>query len=170
MAGDEREIAVVLVHGILNHVVLHLFQRGCLFQRRFFFAGEVEVGAVEGFAFGNNHGLFDGMFQFADITEPGLLLQFILCIRAEAHGGFTVDIAIFCQEYFSQRNNVFRTFAEGRYFYMYCVDTIQKVLTELLFLYHLLQIAVGGTDQADIYRDRGVASYPDDAAALDSRQ
>ena len=38
---------------------------------------------------------------------------------------------------------------------MYRIDTIQQVLSELLFLYHLLQVPVRGADQADIDGDRG---------------
>ena len=49
---------------------------------------------------------------------------------------------------------------------MYRIDTIQQVLAELLFLYHLLQVPVRGADQADIDGDRGIATYPYDAPAL----
>ena len=53
---------------------------------------------------------------------------------------------------------------------MYRIDTIQQVLAELLFLYHLLQVPVRGADQADIDGDRGIATYPYDASALQGGQ
>ena len=48
---------------------------------------------------------------------------------------------------------------QGRDLYVYRIDTIQQVLAELLFLYHLLQVPVRGADQADIDGDRGIATY-----------
>lgn len=59
---------------------------------------------------------------------------------------------------------------QGRDLYVYRIDTIQQVLAELLFLYHLLQVPVRGADQADIDGDRGIAAYPYDATALQGGQ
>ena len=99
------------------------------------------------------------MFQFADITQPRLGFQFFLGVVGESHGLFTIDVGIFRDEYFGKRYDILRPLPQGRDLYVYRIDTIQQVLAELLFLYHLLQVPVRGADQADIDGDRGIATY-----------
>ena len=110
------------------------------------------------------------MFQFADITQPRLGFQLFLGVVGKGHGLFTVDIGIFRDEYLGKRYDILRPLPQGRDLYVYRIDTIQQVLAELLFLYHLLQVPVRGADQADIDGDRGIATYPYDAPALQGGQ
>ena len=46
------------------------------------------------------------------------------------------------------------------------IDAVKQVFTEFIALYHLVQVAVGGTNQTDVNSDRLVAAYTDNTAAL----
>ena len=50
------------------------------------------------------------------------------------------------------------------------VDAVEQVFTEFSFVHHFGQVAVGGADKADIYRNRRIAAHSHDAAALDGGQ
>ena len=46
------------------------------------------------------------------------------------------------------------------------IDAVKQIFTEFIALYHLVQVAVGGTNQTDVNSDRQVAAYTDNTAAL----
>lgn len=114
--------------------------------------------------------LFDGVFQLADVAIPGMLLQLGLGTFGEADQRLVVAFAEAGNEHFGQRDNVLGALPERRDFQMYRVDSVQQVFAEFVPLHHVLKIAVGGANQADVDRNRGVAAYTDNAAALDGCQ
>lgn len=84
------------------------------------------------------------------LPSQGWAFSFSLASSVRAHGLFTVDVGIFRDEYLGERYDILRSLPQGRDLYVDRIDTIQQVLAELLFLYHLLQVPVRGADQADI--------------------
>ena len=50
------------------------------------------------------------------------------------------------------------------------IDAVQQVFAELSVVYHFIQVAVGGTNQSDIGRLRGVASHLDEIPFLKYRK
>lgn len=63
-----------------------------------------------------------------------------------------IFLGISLYEYFCQRYDLISPFSKGRELQMHGVDTIVEVLAELAISYHFFKIAIGGTDEADIYR------------------
>ena len=79
----------------------------------------------------------------------------------------SVSFRISCYEHLGQRHDLVRPFAQRRKVEVDRVDPVVKVLPELTFLHHLLQILVSGTDEPYVYRDGLRVADPCYAAVLD---
>src|SRR5690606_34743587 len=90
------------------------------------------------------------MLQLADVSGPGVFMH-------SGNGCFTDPVhillilfGIVLQEKVSQQRDVFKAITQWRDFNFDGVDTVQQVLTETGFLYHLIQRHVRGADQSNV--------------------
>ena len=110
------------------------------------------------------------MLQFSDISGPWIVPQFLLGAGVDSEPLFVIFRRIPRQKHFGERQDIFFSFAQRRDLDMNRIDPVQQVFAELLLRHHFRQVSIRRADQADVGRDRQVASDPDDAATLDGRQ
>jgi len=132
-------------------------------------AGEVfgkdRVGIAE------NRGMFDGIGQFANISGPVVSDQQRACFGAEELFVPTRVFADFAEQVRRQRKNIAGSFAEGWNVDLKGVDAEEEVLAKRPLADHCFQIAVCGTDDADIdLGDLWVSDAADLASFEDAEQ
>ena len=125
---------------------------------------EVCIGQYASFA--DDDCLLDGMLQFADIAIPRMHLQLASGGIREYHLTFVVLLGEALDKQFGQWNNVFFPFPQRRNFHMDGIDTIKQVFAELALRHHFVQIAIGGTNQANVDGNGFVASHTHHGTAL----
>jgi hypothetical protein len=91
--------------------------------------------------------------QFPDVARPVVLLQVSQCIGVNATGGDAVGLGIPPDEKIDERSDVFAPLAEGREVDWNHIETVEKVLAESTGCDQILQIDVGGSDDANIDAD-----------------
>ena len=107
---------------------------------------------------GEQNRAFYDVFQFAHVTRPFHAAQ-----RTQGFGGNAVDIAPhpagnFEGEGFHQQRNIFRALAQRRQMDREDVQSIVEIVTKLAIGDHLFQIAVSGSDQANVGLDQFIAA------------
>ena len=98
------------------------------------------------------------MFQFADITVPGVERKFLACAVRQLDRGLVILLAEAGDEKFCKGDDVFGPLAQRGYLEMYRVDAVQQVLAEFAFCHHLGQIAVCSANQPYVYGNGSVAA------------
>ena len=111
---------------------------------------------------GEGHRVLDHVVQLADVSRPGRLNQHLHGLRGEplllalVLGGEQAD------EVLGQERDVLPPLVQGRQFQADHVQPVEQVLAEGVFLDRLLEVAVGGRNDAHVHRHRlGTAHRPD---------
>ena len=112
----------------------------------------MQVGKGEGVAFGEDDRFFDAVVEFADVARPSMCQQGLLRFGCQRIHTAVVAFGIGLHEAFSQRQNLVLALAKWWELQVHRVDAVVQVLTEGAVLYHLRNVAVGSTDEADINR------------------
>lgn len=90
------------------------------------------------------------ILKLSDIAGKAKRLQTRKCLRRQALRLHAKRPRLGAQEVFGQRRNVLRTFTQGRKTQPNHVQTMIEVLSKEAVLYTLLQILIGGGDDADV--------------------
>ena len=96
------------------------------------------------------HGMFDSIFEFPNVPRPEISLENIHDVRVEIKHHRPHLQGKPSQEVPRQRFDIARAFPQGRNVNGNNADTVIEILAELAIRDHLLQVAVGGSNQAHI--------------------
>ena len=110
------------------------------------------------------HGAVQGVFEFADIARPGRAEEGLAGVLGERARRQAVGLRIFCDEVIGERDDVTGTFAQWRQFEVHDVEAEQQILAEAAVANGIVEVAIGGGDDADIdWHGAGAADAIDDA-------
>src|SRR5580692_3092968 len=107
-----------------------------------------------------NHGAFDKVLQFADVSGPGVSRQRIHRIRRDSVNSFVHALRVECCEMPYQSRNILCALSQRRDLDRKYFQTIIKVLAKGPLFHHRGQVPMGGGDQPHINLMRAVASEP----------
>ena len=122
--------------------------------------GHDQVAAAE------QGGAFHGVAQFADVARPGVVFQAI------GHGGGKARAALgeSGDELAGQRQDVLAPLAQRRDVQFHHVEAVEQVFAETAGFDFLLEVAVGGGEDAGVDVDFGVGADALEAAVLGHAQ
>ena len=110
--------------------------------------------------------LLDGMLQLADVAIPRMFSQLTTGRFGECKQTFIVLLGKAVHKSLGQWNDIFLTLAKRRYFQMDGIDAIEQVFAEATLCHTLVEVGIGGTNQAYIHGNGLVASYPHHTSVL----
>src|SRR5574344_2692654 len=90
------------------------------------------------------------MLQFPDVSRPRIVKQLLAGLVVEFEWGLVIEIRISLDKLFCQWDDFLLALAQWRQVQTDGIDAIEKVFAECSFSNHLLQVAVGGGDKADV--------------------
>jgi signal transduction histidine kinase len=88
--------------------------------------------------------------------------QFLQRFAVEFQYRFQVFVTVYFAEMLCQQNNIVSALTQGWYHNFYCVYTVYQVFPEAVFVGQFSNGHIGGTDQADVYRNRFIGAQADD--------
>src|SRR5690606_25085067 len=109
------------------------------------------------------------MLQLSNITWPWMFMHTRHGRFADLCYVFVVLARIMLQEMVGKQGNVFEPFTQRGNFNFNSVDPIKQILTESVFLHHLIKRHVGGTDEPDINGGILIRTYAAHLSVLDHR-
>src|SRR5579859_947449 len=115
-------------------------------------------------------GAVHGVFELAHIAAPDMADQHAARRIAQRALRQTVQLGIFLDEVPGQRLDVERTLAQGRQAQIDDVEAEEQILAERALAHFVLEIAVGGGDDAHIHLHRRIAADAVDLAFLQGAQ
>src|SRR5208282_2639272 len=118
----------------------------------------------------HNHGALHRVLQFANVPQPGLLLQLIHGGGCNPGDAFVHGQREFLHEVVYEYGDVFLSIAQRRDLDAEDIEPIEKIGTELTLLDQFFQILVGGGDAAEVHLDSLVAAHSCDFALLQYAQ
>src|SRR5580692_829321 len=107
-----------------------------------------------------NHGAFDKVLQFADVSGPWVSRQRIHRIRRDSVNSFVHALRVECCEMPYQSRNILCALSQRRNLDRKYFQTIIKVLAKGPLFHHRGQVPMGGGDQPHVNLMRAVASEP----------
>ena len=112
---------------------------------------------------------FHDISQLPDISRPPVVQHGFDGHRCQGllHAVFLVESL---QKAFRDGDDIFFPLTEGRQLNQEHAETVVQVFPELLFFHHLLQIHVGGADDAHIHRDVFHPAHPADFVVFQGSQ
>ena len=99
------------------------------------------------------------MFQFADVSWPWIFEQLTAGLLVYFYWSLIVEVGEFLHKLLSKRYYILFALAQWRQMKADGVHAIEQILAKRAFLHHLLQVAVGGGNEADVYRNLLCAAY-----------
>src|SRR5438067_3158839 len=117
-----------------------------------------------------HHRALNHVFQFADVARPSVIHQRTQGLGSDVFDRLAVLQGEFLDEIFHQQRNVFLAFAQRRQIHGDDVEAIEEILAEATFFDALLQIHVGGSDDAHIYLNLADATQMHELAVLEHSQ
>ena len=110
---------------------------------------------------------FDGVLQFADVSGPGIALEFFQGAGMQADAGLLVLPAISVQEAANEKRQVFAALPERRQTDFNGVDAVEQVLAEFVSRGQFVDGRICGADEPDIYGDGLVGAQAKNRAFLE---
>ena len=117
----------------------------------------------------HGRGAFDAILQLAHVARPVAVQQDLQRLGRDAQPALVACVELF-QEVLDQQRNVFAPLAQRRQGDRDHVDAVIEVLAECTARHRLLQVAVGGENQAHVHLDRFVAADALELAFLQHTQ
>ncbi len=105
---------------------------------------------MQGVAFGENDPALHDVLQFADVAGPVIAVEHIDDRTGEAAHIFAADFAVFFEKKVGELEDVTLALAQRGDVDGEDVQAVKQVFSEAAFGGHLLQVAVGGGDDADV--------------------
>src|SRR6185369_9530165 len=118
----------------------------------------------------NNDSPFDEISQFTDVASPRALRQDLHCLLRYRLNLFSHPCREFRDKETYQQRNVLAPLAKRRDLNREDVESIEKILAELLFLDHGPKVAMGRGDESHVDLNRLRASQPLELPLLDGTQ
>ena len=109
-----------------------------------------EVGEIDEVAGGRDAGAGDDVFEFANVSRPGMLQQHRLSPARKARNFFAVSFVVFFQKVLNQQRNVFQPLAERRDANLDRTQAVEKIFPESPGENFGAKVAVRGGDQAHV--------------------
>src|SRR5438105_2689162 len=128
-----------------------------------------QVVGLNGLHLRENGGALHDVLELADVARPGIPEQPVHRGRAQAQGA-ALPLGEPAEEMLGQARNILPALAQRRERDRNYVEAIEEVLAELALVDHLLEIAVGGSDDPDVDGDRLGGADGTDLAALEGAQ
>lgn len=131
--------------------------------------GREVAGAEEG-EVGKDGGTFDGIFEFADIAGPGMGAEGVEGALGDAAGLTGAGVDFVAEEMGDEHGDVVLAFAEGWHGDGDDVEAVEKVFAEATVADELLEVFVGGGEDADVDVDGEVVADAADFLFLEDAQ
>lgn len=105
-------------------------------------------GSVDLWAFGEDHGAFDVVFEFADVSGPRVAFEFFHGVMGDDVAGGV--FALVPEEEVDKEGDIFDPVAERWKLDVDHGESVVEVLAEGTFLHHLFEGAVGSSDDPNV--------------------
>ena len=112
-----------------------------------------QVGGANVIRFLQDHGALHGVLQFAHISRPIVLQQQVAGLLRDAFHRLAKTEIVTLDEEFDERENILLAMPQGRNEDGDDAEPVEQVLAKGPIAHALLQIAIGGGDDADIHAD-----------------
>ncbi len=130
--------------------------------------GEI-AGAEEG-EIGEDGGAFDGVLEFADIAGPGMGAEGVEGALGDAAGLTGAGVDLVAEEMGDQHGDVVLAFAEGGHGDGDDVEAVEEVFAEAAVPDELVEVFVGGGEDADVDVDGEVVADTADFLFLEDAE
>jgi len=124
-------------------------------ERGLFQLGERDT---EFFAGAEEHGAFDEIFEFADVSRPRIVHERVHRVGGNVQHGFVEAAAEILDEVADEERDVFAAFAQRRNLNRKNVEAIVEVAAKFAVGDEAREVAVGGGDDADVHGLRAIAA------------
>src|SRR6266566_140029 len=108
----------------------------------------------------NNHGAFNKVLKFADVSRPRIAHQLVEGFRWNGFDRAVHAARVFLNKVTDECGDVFLPFAQGWHDEWEYAQAVIEVAAKCAGGHHLVQIAVGGRHQADVHSNRADIPQP----------